>query len=64
MKLVANIKEPIKQLEDMAGEIANGDFDIRVAHGNIAELESLTRSLNIMAGKIERLIEENTRGAA
>ena len=61
MKLVNNIKGPIKQLEDMAGEIANGDFDIRIADGKIEELESLTQSLNIMAGKLENLIEENKR---
>ena len=61
MKLIASIKKPIKQLEDMAGEIANGDFAIRVDHAKIEELESLTQSLNIMAGKLERLIEENNR---
>ncbi len=61
MKLVSDIKEPIKQLEDMAGKIAKGDFNIRVEHGKIEELESLTQSLNIMSGKIERLIEENNR---
>ena len=61
MKLVTNIKGPIKKLEDMAGKIANGDFDIRLVNGKIEELESLTQSLNIMAGKLERLIEENNR---
>ncbi|MEX1307883.1 MAG: sensor histidine kinase [Eubacteriales bacterium] len=61
MKLVTNIKGPIKQLEAMAGEIANGDFDIQIADAKIEELASLTQSLNIMAGKLENLIEENKR---
>lgn len=60
-KLVLSIKDPIFQLENMAGKIASGDFAIRAQDSKIVELEALTDSLNIMASKLEDLIEQNKR---
>ncbi len=58
-KLTMAIRKPLSSLESMSGKIADGDFGIRVKDMEVYELKALTNSLNVMAGKIEELIEEN-----
>ena len=60
-ELVKEIKIPLKSMETMAGKIATGDFAVRINDTNVIELEPLKESLNMMAIKIEDLIEEISR---
>lgn len=53
------ISFPILKLERMAGEIAEGDLSVRVEEPEVEELKKLTKSLNIMAGRIKDLIESS-----
>ena len=55
------VRDPIALLERMAASIAEGDLRARVQHPNVTELQGLTESLNIMAVKLQRLIDENRR---
>jgi two-component system, sensor histidine kinase YesM len=55
------VRTPISQLESMAASIAEGDLQARVDNPNVTELQGLTESLNIMAVKLQRLMDENRR---
>ncbi|MFH1879976.1 MAG: sensor histidine kinase [Bacillota bacterium] len=55
------VRMPISELERMAASIAEGNLQARVENPNVAELQGLTESLNIMAGKLQQLIDENRR---
>ena len=55
------IRRPIAQLEEFAGSLAGGNLLARAPTTEVEELKSLTASLNIMAGKLSDLIEENKR---
>ena len=59
--VTASINNPIKKLEELSTRIAEGDFTARVKLPQITELDGLTDNLNIMAVKIQALIEENIR---
>jgi two-component system sensor histidine kinase YesM len=59
--LSGTIRRPIAQLEDFAGSLAGGNLLARAPTSEVEELKSLTASLNIMAGKLSDLIEENKR---
>ena len=43
----------------LSTKIANGDFIARIESPHVTELDSLTENLNIMASKIQNLIDEN-----
>ena len=53
------IRQPIARLEALAAKLASGDLRARVTQVKTEELVPLSDSLNIMADKLERLIEEN-----
>ncbi len=55
------VRTPIADLESMAASIAIGNLQARVQNPRVTELQGLTESLNIMAGKLQRLIDENRR---
>lgn len=55
------VRQPIKQLEHVAGVMAAGNLQARVPPTNVSELESLTEGINIMADRLESLIEQNRR---
>ena len=55
------IRTPIAELERFAGAIAEGDLRARVDKPGVTELRGLTESLNVMAGKLQDLIDENRR---
>ncbi|NLI20951.1 MAG: sensor histidine kinase [Clostridiales bacterium] len=59
--LSRTIRTPIAKLERFAGAIAEGDLLARVDKPEVTELRGLTESLNVMAGKLQRLIDENRR---
>lgn len=59
--LSGTIRRPIAQLEEFAGSLAGGNLLARAPTTEVEELKSLTASLNIMAGKLSDLIEENKR---
>lgn len=53
------VRQPIGQLEHVAGVIAAGNLQARVPHTDVTELESLTEGINIMADRLESLIDQN-----
>lgn len=53
------VRQPIGQLEYVAGVIAAGNLQARVPHTEVTELESLTEGINIMADRLESLIAQN-----
>ncbi len=55
------IRQPIALLEEFAGSLAGGNLLARAPIAEVEELQPLTASLNIMAGKLSDLIEENKR---
>ena len=55
------IRVPLGRLEAFARRIAGGELSVRAQNTEIAELSALTDSLNIMAFKLEKLMEENRR---
>ena len=52
------IHAPILNLEEMTARIASGDLQARAQSMEIEEVESLTRSLNVMAKRLQELIDE------
>ena len=56
-----SINKSINSLVALSGSIADGDLNARVEVPRVQELETLAMDLNIMAGKIKTLIDENTR---
>ena len=57
--LIRAIRKPLANLETFAGDIARGNLTARVPNTTTEELVKLSGSLNIMAGKLQDLIEEN-----
>jgi len=56
-----SVNNSISSLVALSGSIAKGDLDARAEAPRVQELETLTQDLNIMAGKIKTLIDENIR---
>ena len=59
--LSRSIRTPIAELERFAGAIAEGDLLARVDRPQVTELRGLSESLNVMAIKLQMLIDENRR---
>lgn len=56
-----SIRQPIHDMESLSSRIASGDFAARVQLPDIEELDNLAKNLNMMAGKIQELMDENIR---
>lgn len=56
-----NIRQPIQEMEELSNRIAIGDLEARMELPHVEELDHLTENLNIMAGKLKELLEENIR---
>ena len=59
--LARAIRAPIGQLEHFAGLLAAGDLRARAPQTRVAELSNLTESFNVMAGRLEELMEQSRR---
>ena len=59
--LSKSIRTPIALLERFAGSVAEGDLCARVDKPGVMELRGLTESLNVMAVKLQQLMDENRR---
>jgi len=59
--LSRSIRAPIDRLKRLAGRIAAGELKERAEPPDVEELDELTLSLNTMAERLERLIDENTQ---
>lgn len=57
--LTRAIQRPINHMVQFAGRIAGGDLSERVPDPDVEELRDLAASLNTMAYKLQRLIDEN-----
>lgn len=55
------IHKPIARLEHFAGLMAGGNLQARVPHTDVEELQNLTDRVNLMADRLESLIEQNRR---
>ncbi len=55
----ATITEPIDELEEVAGRLAEGELGARAEETNIVELSDLTNSINTMADQLQTLIDQN-----
>ena len=55
--VLKSISDPITDLEEMSGKLANGDLSIRLQSVGVEELSPLMLSLNKMAGQLEELVE-------
>lgn len=55
------VRRPIMRLENFAATIASGNLGKRADPPDLAELNGLTSSMNIMANKLQTLLLENAR---
>ncbi len=55
------IQAPLARLEHFAGLLAAGDLRARAPQAGVEELVNLTKSFNVMADKLEALMEQNRR---
>ena len=53
------IRSPIERLEHFAGMMAGGNLSARVPPTDLSELKNLTEGINVMADRLESLIEQN-----
>lgn len=61
-KSLANyIKDQIQRLEHFAGQLADGNLDTRAPAMETEELKPLTESMNVMAERLNHLIEQNRK---
>ncbi|MDR1105246.1 MAG: sensor histidine kinase [Treponema sp.] len=61
MSAASNIDKSIGALVFLSSRIAEGDLNARAEALHVEEFKALTENLNIMAGKIKTLVEENIR---
>lgn len=59
--LTRSITKPLRQLEDAAEKIVNGDFDINVTYESKDEMGSLTKSFKNMTFILESVISDASR---
>ena len=57
--LMKTIHTPISQMESLSTQIASGDLSARVPPTDVQELHQLSENLNVMAERINVLIQEN-----
>ena len=55
------IRKPISNMEMHSSKIANGDLSARVERPNVLELDHLAANLNVMAVRIQELLNENIK---
>jgi two-component system sensor histidine kinase YesM len=61
MSAASNIDKSIGAMVFLSSRIAEGDLNARAEFPQVREFKALTENLNVMAGKIKDLIEENIR---
>ena len=57
----AGIRRPIRAMEVMSSRIASGNFAARIRVPKIRELDNLAKNMNVMAGRLQKLLDENIR---
>lgn len=57
--LVETVSNPFKKMSYMTKKISKGELDARIGEINVEEMVELKDSLNYMAERIEKLIEQN-----
>ena len=55
----AFIRAPIRKLESVTAQLAEGDMRARIPETDVAELRNLTRQVNGMADNLEAMMERN-----
>ena len=55
------IRSPIERLEHFAGMMAGGNLSARVPPTDLSELKNLTEGINVMADRLESLMEQSLR---
>jgi two-component system phosphate regulon sensor histidine kinase PhoR len=59
--LAGRIVRPLEVLRDQANRVAAGDFSARVAPVDMAEIDAVGESFNVMTSALERSLEEQER---
>lgn len=63
--LARGVTGPVRRLEAASGELAAGDFDVRVSENDgPPELRALARSFNVMTDRVDQLVGANRRFVA
>ncbi|HET7719945.1 MAG TPA: ATP-binding protein [Acidimicrobiales bacterium] len=63
--LARGVTGPVRRLEAASGELAAGDFDVRVSEDDgPPELRALARSFNVMADRVDHLVGAHRRFVA
>ncbi len=62
-KTAHSVREPIERLEDVAWRLADGTMDARLPDTELAELRNLTMQVNIMADRLEEMMEKSNDDA-
>ncbi|MBR1710985.1 MAG: sensor histidine kinase [Clostridia bacterium] len=58
-RMVDLIETPIARLRETTSQLAAGDLSARIESSNVVEMKELTESVNVMADRLEDLIEQN-----
>ena len=61
IKVSLSIRNPIQDMETFSFSIASGQLNARIEQTHVPELEHLSENLNVMAEKIQGLIDENIK---
>ncbi|MBO7403215.1 MAG: histidine kinase [Lachnospiraceae bacterium] len=55
------VRQPIERLEEVAGKLAEGTFDARLADTDVTELRNLTQQVNIMADRLKTMMDKSAK---
>ena len=58
---IAFVKQPIDRLEEVTASLAEGSLDARITDTDVAELRNLTLSVNIMADKLDDMMQKSLK---
>ncbi len=61
IRINKSIKNPIKEIEEAAVKMANGDFDINIEYTSEDELGSLSENIRIVSERTKEVIEDTSR---
>ncbi|MBR3538810.1 MAG: sensor histidine kinase [Eubacterium sp.] len=58
-RAAAFVRQPIDRLEEVAAKLAEGTLDARLNETEVAELRNLTHQVNIMADRLEEMMDKS-----
>ena len=61
IKTESFVGEPIRKLESVTAQLAEGNLEARIPETDVVELRNLTDQVNIMADRLETMMEQSVR---